>query len=170
MALKRGLGTGPCHVQWLSLMGGQVGGSWCIPGQKGRTTRVSVTSGVGCGAVVRGRAHKRLRSPVGSGPVGKQFAARPAQHGGARLMGYALLIWGPKQTGGALAKGHSQTGPGHPRRQRLRGAKWPTTHPRGGQRLHGAQGQPICCCGGGAQNGVGWGVVVAGGVLPRAKG
>ena len=67
---------------------------------KGRTTRVSVTSGVGCGAVVRGRAHKWLRSSVGNGPVGIQFAARPAQHGGARFMGYALLIWGPKQTGG----------------------------------------------------------------------
>ena len=133
---------------------------------KGRITRVSVTSGVGCGAVVRGRAHNWLRSSVGNGPVGIQFAARPAQHGGARFMGYALLIWGPKQTGGALAKGHSQTGPGHPRGQRLRGAKWPTTRPRGGQRLHGAQGHSICCCGGG----VGWGLVVAGGVLPMAKG
>ena len=54
---------------------------------KGRTTRVGVTSGVGCGAVVRGRAHKWLRSSVGNGPKGKQIAARPAQHGVARLKG-----------------------------------------------------------------------------------
>ena len=59
----------------------------------GRITRVSVTSGVGCGAVVRGRAHNWLRSSVGKGPVGIQFAARPAQHGGARFMGYALITW-----------------------------------------------------------------------------
>ena len=57
------------------------------PRAKGRTTRVSVTSGVGCGAVVRGRAHKWLRSSVGNGPVGKYIAARPAQHGVARLRG-----------------------------------------------------------------------------------
>ena len=67
---------------------------------KGRTTRVSVTSGVGCGAVVRGRAHNWLRSSVGKGPVGIQFAARPAQHGGGRLMVHAPPTWGPKQARG----------------------------------------------------------------------
>ena len=85
-------------------------------------------------------------------------------------MGYALLIWGPKQTGGALAKGHSQTGSGHPRGQRLRGAKWPTTRPRGGKGYTERKGNLSAAVVGGAQHGVGWGVVVAGGVLPRAKG
>ena len=49
-----------------------------LPMAKGRPTRV---------AVVRCRAHKWLRSSVGIGPVGKYIAARPAQHGVARLRG-----------------------------------------------------------------------------------
>ena len=52
------------------------------PRAKGRTTRVSVTSGVGWGAVVSGRAHKWLWWPVGTGPVGKQSLLGQCNKGG----------------------------------------------------------------------------------------
>ena len=146
MALKRGLETGPCHVPWLSLMGGDGWRQLVHPRAKGRTTRVGVTSGVGCGAVVRGRAHKWLRSSVGNGPVGIQFAARPAQHGGARPTGYAPLTWGPILKGGASqgAQPGRLRSPKRAKAPRSEVADYPPTK---GARLHGAWGQPICCCG-----------------------
>ena len=90
-----------------------------------------------CGSSQEQSAHV-AQAVCGYWASGQNYRSSAGIARGGRAHGLGTPHLGSQTNGGVLAKGHSQAGSGHPRGQRLRGAKGPITRPRRGQKRHEA--------------------------------